>query len=226
MPVPVSHRAGIKAHALPSAIQFFGMSAPSGVSFNRAGSANTTTPLQDRRFPESRPARQSAAFLTCSEATSSYRGGETVKTVNLLKVLGIALCVATASSAYAQASDAQAPAATAAAPATTAPSTRAADRKLGRDVRRALGKAPRLQCIERVRAGARRRGDVDRLGASGRHDPAGRRCCERRAGRGLGDQQTHPEPAIPREWRELSTSWTKLSAAPTPPRICTPRCPH
>jgi osmotically-inducible protein OsmY len=45
--------------------------------------------------------------------------------------------VATASSAYAQASDAQAPAATAAAPAT---STRAADRKLGRDVRRALGK--------------------------------------------------------------------------------------
>jgi osmotically-inducible protein OsmY len=60
-----------------------------------------------------------------------------VKTVNLLKALGIALCVATASSAYAQASDAQAPAATAAAPAT---STRAADRKLGRDVRRALGK--------------------------------------------------------------------------------------
>ncbi|HEX3378306.1 MAG TPA: BON domain-containing protein [Paraburkholderia sp.] len=60
-----------------------------------------------------------------------------MKTVNLLKALGIALCVATASSAYAQASDAQAPAATAAAPAT---STRAADRKLGRDVRRALGK--------------------------------------------------------------------------------------
>jgi osmotically-inducible protein OsmY len=60
-----------------------------------------------------------------------------VKTVNLLKALGIALCVATASSAYAQASDAQAAAATAAAPAT---STRAADRKLGRDVRRALGK--------------------------------------------------------------------------------------
>ncbi|MGF6916183.1 BON domain-containing protein [Paraburkholderia sp. 40] len=65
-----------------------------------------------------------------------------MKTVNLLKVLGMALCVATAASAYAQASDAQAPAATAAAPATTAQSTRAADRKLGRDVRRALGKAP------------------------------------------------------------------------------------
>ncbi|ADG17844.1 BON domain-containing protein [Paraburkholderia atlantica] len=64
-----------------------------------------------------------------------------MKTVNLLKVLGIALCVATASSAHAQASDAQAPAATAAAPATTTQSTRAADRKLGRDVRRALSRA-------------------------------------------------------------------------------------
>ncbi|MEX3633550.1 BON domain-containing protein [Paraburkholderia sp. BR14320] len=64
-----------------------------------------------------------------------------MKTVNLLKMLGIALCVATASSAYAQASDAQAPAATAAAPATTTQSTRAADRKLGRDVRRALARA-------------------------------------------------------------------------------------
>ncbi|WP_233854882.1 BON domain-containing protein [Paraburkholderia sp. HD33-4] len=64
-----------------------------------------------------------------------------MKTLNLLKALGIALCVASASSAYAQASDAQAPAATAAAPATAAPSTRAADRKLGRDVRHALARA-------------------------------------------------------------------------------------
>ncbi|MBC8750874.1 MULTISPECIES: BON domain-containing protein [Paraburkholderia] len=65
-----------------------------------------------------------------------------MKTVHLLKALGMALCVATAASAHAQASDAQAPAATAAAPAANAQSTRAADRKLGRDVRRALGKAP------------------------------------------------------------------------------------
>jgi osmotically-inducible protein OsmY len=64
-----------------------------------------------------------------------------VKTVNLVKALGIALCVATASSAYAQASDAQEPAATAAAPATNTKATRAADRKLGRDVRRALARA-------------------------------------------------------------------------------------
>jgi hyperosmotically inducible periplasmic protein len=63
--------------------------------------------------------------------------GENVKTVNLLKALGIALCVATASGAYAQTSDAQAPAATTAAPT----SNRAADRKLGRDVRRALARA-------------------------------------------------------------------------------------
>jgi hyperosmotically inducible protein len=63
-----------------------------------------------------------------------------VKTLNLVKALGIALCVATASSAYAQASDAEAPAATAAAPATNTKATRAADRKLGRDVRRALAR--------------------------------------------------------------------------------------
>jgi osmotically-inducible protein OsmY len=64
-----------------------------------------------------------------------------MKTVNLLKALGIALCVATASSAYAQASDAMAASGEMAAPAPTAKSTRAADRKLGRDVRRALARA-------------------------------------------------------------------------------------
>jgi osmotically-inducible protein OsmY len=67
--------------------------------------------------------------------------GENVKKVNLLKALGIALCVATASSAYAQASDAAAPAATASAPAAST-SNRQTDRKLGRDVRRALAKTP------------------------------------------------------------------------------------
>jgi hyperosmotically inducible periplasmic protein len=65
--------------------------------------------------------------------------GKNVKTVNLLKALGIALCVATASSAYAQASDAMA-SGEMAAPATNAKSTRATDRKLGRDVRRALSR--------------------------------------------------------------------------------------
>lgn len=63
-----------------------------------------------------------------------------MKTVNLLKAIGIAVCVATASSAYAQASDAMAPADQAAAPAANSKSVRQADRKLGRDVRRALAK--------------------------------------------------------------------------------------
>ncbi|MGF6572893.1 BON domain-containing protein [Paraburkholderia fungorum] len=63
-----------------------------------------------------------------------------MKTANLLKALGLAMCVATTSGAYAQASDAMAPATTAA-PATN-PSTamRTGDRKLGRDVRRALSR--------------------------------------------------------------------------------------
>ncbi|MGF6774201.1 hyperosmotically inducible protein [Paraburkholderia sp. GAS199] len=63
-----------------------------------------------------------------------------MKTVNLLKALGLALCVATASSAYAQASDAMsAPDAAAAAP---SPKTvKKTDRKLGLDVRKALSKA-------------------------------------------------------------------------------------
>ncbi|NKJ47770.1 phospholipid-binding protein [Burkholderia sp. SG-MS1] len=65
-----------------------------------------------------------------------------MKKVNLLKALGIALCVATASSAYAQASDAAPPAATASPPAANTKSTRQTDRKLGRDVRRALAKTP------------------------------------------------------------------------------------
>lgn len=62
-----------------------------------------------------------------------------MKTVNLLKALGIALCVATASSAYAQASGA-APSGDMAAPATNSKAMRQTDRKLGRDVRRALAK--------------------------------------------------------------------------------------
>jgi osmotically-inducible protein OsmY len=64
-----------------------------------------------------------------------------VKTVNLLKALGVAVCVASASGAYAQASDAMAPANTAAAPAANSKSMHQADRKLGHDVRRALARA-------------------------------------------------------------------------------------
>jgi osmotically-inducible protein OsmY len=84
--------------------------------------------------------------VRCSQARVSlhatmrhqlFKDGENVKTVNLLKALGIALCVATASSAYAQSSDAAAMAP--AAP--SAKATKSADRKLGLAVRKALSKA-------------------------------------------------------------------------------------
>jgi len=69
-----------------------------------------------------------------------FDDGENVKTSNLLKALGMALCVATASSAYAQSSDAMA-SGTMAAPAPAATSNKKADRALGLQVRKALAKA-------------------------------------------------------------------------------------
>ncbi|MFP3563446.1 BON domain-containing protein [Paraburkholderia sp. SIMBA_030] len=63
-----------------------------------------------------------------------------MKTVNLLKALGVALCMATAASAYAQSSDAMATNDTAAATPSTK-TTKKMDRKLGLDVRKALAKA-------------------------------------------------------------------------------------
>ncbi|WP_120296827.1 BON domain-containing protein [Paraburkholderia sp. BL23I1N1] len=77
-----------------------------------------------------------------------------MKTVNLLKALGIALCVATASSAYAQSSDAMA-SGTMAAPNSKA--MKSTDRKLGLAVRKALGKAPGFEVSNvfvRARSGA------------------------------------------------------------------------
>jgi hyperosmotically inducible periplasmic protein len=80
-----------------------------------------------------------------------------VKTANLLKALGLALCVATASSAYAQASDA-APADTTAAPAVNpSKAMRTNDRKLGIAVRRALSRTQGFNVSNvfvRARAGA------------------------------------------------------------------------
>lgn len=63
-----------------------------------------------------------------------------MKTVNLLKALGIALCVATASSAYAQASGAT-DSGMAASGTSRTKTVKKADRKLGLDVRKALSKA-------------------------------------------------------------------------------------
>jgi osmotically-inducible protein OsmY len=62
-----------------------------------------------------------------------------VKTVNLLKALGIALCLATVSSAYAQSSDATDSGTTASTTSRTK-TVKKADRKLGLDVRKALSK--------------------------------------------------------------------------------------
>ncbi len=65
-----------------------------------------------------------------------------MKAVDLLKALGVVVCVAVASSAYAQSSDAAATDSTAAAPTKAQKSaTKKEDRKLGYSVRRALSKA-------------------------------------------------------------------------------------
>ncbi|CAH2908460.1 MAG: Predicted periplasmic or secreted lipoprotein [uncultured Paraburkholderia sp.] len=62
-----------------------------------------------------------------------------MKTVNLLKALGIALCLATVSSAYAQSSEATDSGMTSSTTSRTK-TVKKADRKLGLDVRKALSK--------------------------------------------------------------------------------------
>ncbi len=78
-----------------------------------------------------------------------------MKAVDMLKALGVVLCVAVASSAYAQSSDAApSDAMSAKADAKTMKKT---DRKLGLDVRRALGKAQGIDVSNifvRARGGA------------------------------------------------------------------------
>jgi hyperosmotically inducible protein len=115
------------------------MSALAGVLFKRAGSAATTLFYKIGRSSWANTGSQARDFLHATKRYQLIEDGENVKTVNLVKALGLALCVAATSSAYAQASDAMAPAPAAAAP---NPSTamRTGDRKLGRDVRRALSR--------------------------------------------------------------------------------------
>lgn len=64
-----------------------------------------------------------------------------MKTINILKVLGMVGCVALSSSIYAQTSDAMANADSAASAKAAKTATKKSDRKLGLDVRRALSKA-------------------------------------------------------------------------------------
>jgi Predicted periplasmic or secreted lipoprotein len=80
----------------------------------------------------------SAGFLHATKRHQLFEDGENVKTVNLLKALGIALCLATAASAYAQSSDAMASGDMAAPSAKTVKKT---DRALGLQVRKALSRA-------------------------------------------------------------------------------------
>jgi osmotically-inducible protein OsmY len=81
-----------------------------------------------------------ACFLHATKRHQLFEDGENMKTVNLVKALGIALCVATASSAYAQSSDTASPE-TMPSAAAQAKTVKKADRKLGLDVRKALAKA-------------------------------------------------------------------------------------
>ena len=81
-----------------------------------------------------------------------------MKAVDLLKALGVVVCVAVASSAYAQSSDAAATTAESASPTKAQKSaTKKTDRKLGYDVRRALSKTQGFDVSNvyvRSRAGA------------------------------------------------------------------------
>lgn len=99
---------------------------------------------------------QARGFLHATKRHQLFEDGENVKTANLLKALGLVLCVATASSAYAQASDAMAPDATASA-VNPSKAMRTHDRQLGRDVRRALSRTQGFNVSNvfvRARAGA------------------------------------------------------------------------
>jgi hypothetical protein len=84
---------------------------------------------------------QNERSSNCAKSTSETKG-EIMKAVDLLKALGVVVCVAVASSAYAQSSDAAATSTDSAATAKAQKSaTKKTDRKLGYDVRRALSKA-------------------------------------------------------------------------------------
>jgi hyperosmotically inducible periplasmic protein len=136
---------------------FFSICAFAGVLFKRAGSAVATLFYKTGRSSWAETSSQARGFLHATKRHQLIEDGENVKTANLLKALGLALCVATASSAYAQASDA-APADTTAAPAVNpSKAMRTNDRKLGIAVRRALTRTQGFNVSNvfvRARAGA------------------------------------------------------------------------
>lgn len=121
-------------------VSFFSTCAFAGVLFKRAGSFTTSLFYKTEGSGQAEKCLQARVFCMQRCDINFSRNGENVKTVNLLKVLGIALCVATASSAYAQASDAMA-SGSMAAPGASPKTVKKVDRKLGLDVRKALSKA-------------------------------------------------------------------------------------
>jgi hyperosmotically inducible protein len=88
---------------------------------------------------------------------SLQQKGELMKTVNRWRALGMALCLAVASSAYAQSTDATAPSDTAASARTDRKAIKKMDHKLSLDVRRALSKTKGMvvkNIFVRARSGA------------------------------------------------------------------------
>ncbi|SKC99314.1 BON domain-containing protein [Burkholderia sp. CF099] len=77
--------------------------------------------------------------------------------MSIFKVPGVVVCIAVASTVYAQSSDAKATSSATTTAQTRSTSTKRTDRKLGLDVRRALGKASGMDTSNvfgRARAGA------------------------------------------------------------------------
>ena len=140
-----------------------------------------------------------------------------MKAVDMLKALGVVVCVAVASSAYAQSSDATATADSAATAKAQKTATKKTDRKLGLDVRKALSKAQGFDVSNvfvRARGGAV---DADRHRAGRRPDRPGRGSREGRAGRQVRVEQDHARRA---GRRRLSSRWaSSCDSAASPARM-------
>jgi hyperosmotically inducible periplasmic protein len=110
---------------------------------SRARAATVSHPMPSAQPLGMRPGFevQNERSSNCAKSTSETKG-EIMKAVDLLKALGVVVCVAVASSAYAQSSDAAATSTESAAPTKAQKSAvKKEDRKLGYSVRRALSKA-------------------------------------------------------------------------------------
>ena len=140
-----------------------------------------------------------------------------MKAVDMLKALGVVVCVAVASSAYAQSSDATATADSAASAQAAKTTAKKTDRRLGLDVRKALSKAQGFD-VSNVFVKARG-GAVVLTGTvpDGAQIPTGRGSCEGRAGCQVRVEQDHARHA---GRRRLSSRWASSCEARRRPRAC------